>query len=130
MTSIIQLMSEGCDYGVAKASGRSTDNFTKKDHLYLKALQCLHHEDLACHSCLHCLTVGSQGPDVSGGSTLLCRDNRGILAYLFTLTLIKDLILWILNSVCKGKKNLDMLGLKCQAESHMEISQLFCRPEM
>lgn len=77
----------------------------KKDHLCLKALQGLHHEDVAFHSpCLHCLNVGSREPDRSGVSGLLCRDDRGILAYLCTLTQIEGLVLRILNSVCKGKK--------------------------
>lgn len=77
----------------------------KKDHLYLEALQCLHHKCLAFYSsCLTCLIVGSQEPGMSGGSPLLCRGDGGIVAYLCTLTQIKDLILRIPNSACKGKK--------------------------
>lgn len=56
----------------------------------------------------------------------LCRGAGRILACLCTLTQIEDLILRILNSVCKGKKkNLDQQGLEFQAEFLMEISQFW-----
>lgn len=70
----------------------------QKDHLYL-ALQCLQHEHLAFLLLACTVSLGSQEPATSGGSTLLCRGDGGIVDYLCPLAQIEDLTLRILNSL-------------------------------
>lgn len=93
-------MSEVCDCGTAKVFAGAVKISEKK--LCLKALQCLQHEHLAFHSsCLHCFMWA---PKTCCVLRIRCAEVLGGFWLICALTQIEDLILRILNSVCKGKK--------------------------